>query len=141
MSPKLISKIHTKWIVICSILLTIFGLCGFSISSGYWMLFIFAIPYGLGAGVIDSAVNHYAANNYSGSGFGYAGADYDSVYGKVTCRWKKNADGYFEYDIVVPPNTTASLEINGVEERILNAGIYHFAVWSEKDSCLRKISQ
>ena len=67
MSPKLISRIHTKWIVICSILLTIFGLCGFSISSKYWMLFIFAIPYGLGAGAIDSAINHYVANNYSGS--------------------------------------------------------------------------
>lgn len=78
--------------------------------------------------MIDSAVNHYAANNYSGSGFGYAGADYDIVYGKVTCRWKKNAGGYFEYDIVVPPNTTASLEINGIEERILNVRIYHFAV-------------
>jgi transporter, putative fucose permease len=67
MSPKLISRIHTKWIVICSILLTIFGLCGFSISSKYWMLFIFAIPYGLGAGAIDSAINHYVASNYSGS--------------------------------------------------------------------------
>ena len=67
MSPKLISRIHTKWIVICSILLTIFGLCGFSVSSKYWMLFIFAVPYGLGAGAIDSAVNHYVANNYSGS--------------------------------------------------------------------------
>lgn len=67
LSPKLISKIHTKWIVICSILLTIFGLCGFSISAKYWMLFIFAVPYGLGAGAIDSAINHYVANNYSGS--------------------------------------------------------------------------
>ena len=31
------------------------------------MLFIFAVPYGLGAGAIDSAINHYVANNYSGS--------------------------------------------------------------------------
>lgn len=27
----------------------------------------FAIPYGLGAGAIDASVNHYVANNYSGS--------------------------------------------------------------------------
>ena len=72
--------------------------------------------------------NHFVIAPKPGGSFSYAGADYDSVYGKVTCRWKKNADGHFEYDIVVPPNTTASLEINGVEERILNAGIYHFAV-------------
>ncbi|WP_036609866.1 hypothetical protein [Oribacterium sp. P6A1] len=31
------------------------------------MLFLFAIPYGLGAGAIDASVNHYVANNYSGS--------------------------------------------------------------------------
>lgn len=67
LSPRIISKLHTKWIVICSIILTIFGLVGFSFSSEYWMLFIFAIPYGLGAGAIDSAINHYVANNYSSS--------------------------------------------------------------------------
>lgn len=66
-SPKLISRIHTKWIVIVSILLTIFGLIGFSLCTSYGMLFIFAVPYGLGAGAIDSAINHYAANNYSSS--------------------------------------------------------------------------
>lgn len=64
-SPTLIKKIQTKWIVIFSILLTIIGLLGFSFSSKYWMLFIFAIPYGLGAGSIDAALNHYVALNYS----------------------------------------------------------------------------
>ncbi len=66
-SPKLINRVHTKWIVICSILLTIFGLLGFSFATSYPMLFIFAVPYGLGAGAIDSAINHYVANNYSSS--------------------------------------------------------------------------
>lgn len=66
-SPKLINRIHTKWIVIGSILLTVFGLFGFSASARYEMLFLFAIPYGLGAGAIDSAINHYVANHYSGS--------------------------------------------------------------------------
>ena len=66
-SPKIISKLHTKWIVIISIFLTIVGLLGFSFCKEYWMLFIFAIPYGLGAGAIDASINHYVANNYSGS--------------------------------------------------------------------------
>lgn len=66
-SPKLINKFHTKWIVIFSIFLTVFGLLGFSISSQYWILFIFAVPYGLGAGAIDASINHYVANNYSSS--------------------------------------------------------------------------
>ena len=31
------------------------------------MLVLIAVPYGLGAGAIDASVNHYVANNYSGS--------------------------------------------------------------------------
>lgn len=67
LSPRMIRHFHTKWITIVSIGLTIAGLLGFSICSHYWMLFIFAVPYGLGAGAIDASVNHYVANNYSGS--------------------------------------------------------------------------
>ena len=66
-SPRMIRKFHTKWIVIVSILLTVFGLLGFSFSTSYAMLYLFVIPYGLGAGAIDASVNHYVANNYSGS--------------------------------------------------------------------------
>ncbi len=65
--PWLVRKIHTKWIVVLSTLLTVFGLTGYSFSTKYWMLFIFAIPYGLGAGAIDAAINHYVAVNYSSS--------------------------------------------------------------------------
>lgn len=67
LSPRMIRRFHTKWIVIVSILLTVMGLIGFSVSTSYWMLFLFVIPYGLGAGAIDASVNHYVANNYSGS--------------------------------------------------------------------------
>ena len=67
LSPRMIKHFHTKWITIVSIGLTIAGLLGFSMCSEYWMLFIFAVPYGLGAGAIDASVNHYVANNYSGS--------------------------------------------------------------------------
>ena len=61
MGPRLIRTIHTK------IGLTILGLIGFSCSEQYWMLFLFAVPYGLGAGSIDASLNHYVANNYSSS--------------------------------------------------------------------------
>lgn len=66
-SPWMIRKFHTKWIVIVSVLLTAMGLIGFSFSASYAMLFVFVVPYGLGAGAIDASVNHYVANNYSGS--------------------------------------------------------------------------
>ena len=67
LSPRLIRKFHTKWIVIVSIMLTVLGLLGFSVCTEYWMLFLFAVPYGLGAGAIDASVNHYVANHYSSS--------------------------------------------------------------------------
>lgn len=66
-SPALIRKIHTKWIVVLSIGLTVAGLIGFSYSGQYWLLFLFAVPYGLGAGSVDAALNHYVANHYSSS--------------------------------------------------------------------------
>lgn len=65
MSPRLMQKFATKWIVVVSIALTIMGLIGFSCSSQYWMLILFALPYGLGAGSVDAALNHYVANHYS----------------------------------------------------------------------------
>ncbi len=64
-SPKLIQRFETKWIVAASIALTVVGLLGFSCSGQYWMLFLFALPYGLGAGSVDAALNHYVANHYS----------------------------------------------------------------------------
>jgi len=66
LSPMIIKRLHTKYIVIVSIALTILGLLGFSFSTSFAMLFLFAVPYGLGAGAIDASVNHYVANNYSG---------------------------------------------------------------------------
>ena len=67
LSPRMIRKFHTKWIVIASIGLTVLGLIGFSVASRYWMLLLIAVPYGLGAGAIDAAVNHYVANHYRSS--------------------------------------------------------------------------
>ena len=67
LSPRMIRRFHTKWIVIVSISMTVLGLLGFSFSSQYFMLFLFAVPYGLGAGAIDAAVNHYVANHYESS--------------------------------------------------------------------------
>lgn len=67
LSPGLLRKVHTKWIVVFSIFLTVLGLLGFSVAGSYWMLFLFAVPYGLGAGAIDSSVNHYVAIHYPSS--------------------------------------------------------------------------
>ncbi|MBQ8978696.1 MAG: MFS transporter [Oscillospiraceae bacterium] len=65
LAPALIRKLPTHRIVSISISLTVIGLLGFSFSTSYPMLFLFVIPYGLGAGSVDSALNNYVAKHYS----------------------------------------------------------------------------
>ena len=67
LAPTLIRKLRTHHIVTGSILLTVIGLIGFSLSESYAMLFLFVVPYGLGAGSVDSALNNYVAKHYSSS--------------------------------------------------------------------------
>ena len=65
--PKLVRHFHTKWIVTVSIFLTVIGLLGFSVCDSYGMMFLFVVPYGLGAGAIDASVNYYVASHFSSS--------------------------------------------------------------------------
>ncbi len=66
-APSIMKRLSTHSIVCCSVFLTIAGLTGFSFCTDYRMLFVFAVPYGLGAGSVDSALNNYVAMNYSSS--------------------------------------------------------------------------
>ena len=64
-SEKLNRRFGTGKITAFSVLLTAVALFGFSISHSFLMLCLFAIPYGLGAGSVDAALNHYVALHYS----------------------------------------------------------------------------
>ncbi len=60
----------TKWlgagkVTAISVGLTALALFGFSESSEYWHLLIWAIPYGLGAGSVDASLNNYVALHYA----------------------------------------------------------------------------
>ena len=48
-----------------SVLLTAVALFGFSVSPSFYLLCLFAIPYGVGAGAVDAALNNYVAVHYS----------------------------------------------------------------------------
>ena len=64
LSDKLTRKLGTGGVTAASVLLTVLGLFGFSVSTKFWMLLAFAVPYGLGAGAIDAALNNYVALHY-----------------------------------------------------------------------------
>ena len=65
MSDRLTRKFGTRIVTVVSVFLTAAALLGFSLSSQFWMLLVFAVPYGLGAGAIDAALNNYVALHYT----------------------------------------------------------------------------
>lgn len=65
LSDRLTRKLSTRIVTVSSVFLTVIALFGFSFSSQFWMLLVFAIPYGLGAGAIDAALNNYVALHYT----------------------------------------------------------------------------
>ena len=67
---SLLSDRITKWlgtgkVTALSVGMTAVALFGFSCSDAYWQLCLWAIPYGLGAGGVDSALNNYVALHYA----------------------------------------------------------------------------
>jgi fucose permease len=60
----------TRWlgpgkVTAISVGMTAVALLGFSLSGEFWMLCLWAIPYGLGAGSVDASLNNYVALHYA----------------------------------------------------------------------------
>ena len=64
-SDRLNRLLGTGKVTAISVGMTAAALFGFSISDSYWMLCLWAIPYGLGAGSVDAALNNYVALHYA----------------------------------------------------------------------------
>jgi fucose permease len=64
MSDRLTSKYGAGMVTAVSTLISAGSLIGFSVGTEFWMLILFALPYGFGAGAIDSALNNYVALHY-----------------------------------------------------------------------------
>ena len=62
---RLTSRLGTGKVTAFSVLITAVALFGFSISNSFWMLCLWAIPYGLGAGCVDASLNNYVALHYA----------------------------------------------------------------------------
>ncbi|MDK2906267.1 MAG: hypothetical protein PWQ66_228 [Petrotoga sp.] len=63
-SGKSISKLGTGKLTAISVGMTAIALFGFSISNTFWHLCLWGIPYGLGAGSVDAALNNFVALHY-----------------------------------------------------------------------------
>lgn len=61
MSHQVIQRFGTGAVTMCSVALTALALLGFSLSDSFFALCLWAIPYGLGAGSVDAALNNFVA--------------------------------------------------------------------------------
>ena len=64
LSDRMTRRLGTGRVTAISVGMTAAALFGFSISRAYWMLLLWAVPYGLGAGSVDAALNNYVALHY-----------------------------------------------------------------------------
>ena len=63
-SDRLTRALGAGKVTAISVGMTAAALFGFSISTQFWMLCLWAVPYGLGAGSVDAALNNYVALHY-----------------------------------------------------------------------------
>ena len=63
-SDYVTKKFGSGIVTVVSVGMTAVAMLGFSTSSAYWQLLLWAIPYGVGAGSIDACLNNYVALHY-----------------------------------------------------------------------------
>lgn len=64
-SDRLTKRLGAGRVTAASVGLTAAALFGFSASGSFWGLCLWAVPYGLGAGSVDAALNNYVALHYA----------------------------------------------------------------------------
>lgn len=64
LTARLVRRLGTGRLTALSVALTAVAILSFSVTNAFWQLCLIAVPYGLGAGAIDAALNNYVALNY-----------------------------------------------------------------------------
>ncbi len=64
-SDRLTRKLGAGKVTAISVVMTAVAIFGFSVSHSFWLLCLWAIPYGLGAGSVDAALNNYVALHFA----------------------------------------------------------------------------
>ncbi|MFD1430294.1 MFS transporter [Lacticaseibacillus mingshuiensis] len=64
LSDRLTRRFGAGKVTAVSVLTTALALLGFSVAAQFWQLCLLAIPYGLGAGAVDAALNNFVALHY-----------------------------------------------------------------------------
>ena len=65
LSDRLTLRFGAGKVTAVSVAMTALALLGFSVTKNFWLLFLWAVPYGLGAGSVDAGLNNYVALHYA----------------------------------------------------------------------------
>jgi alpha-L-rhamnosidase len=90
---------------------------------GQWM---YERVAGLAPDPAHPGYKHFFVRPVVGGPLTWANAELETAYGKASSGWKK-VDGKLVMDVIVPPNTTATIEFpNGRKSETVPAGNYRF---------------
>ncbi len=64
LTHRLVRRLGPGKVTVLSVAMTAAALMGFAFSPSFWLLCLWAIPYGLGAGSVDAVLNNYVALHY-----------------------------------------------------------------------------
>ena len=65
LSERLTRRFGAGLVTATSVGITALALLGFASSDSFWLLCLWAVPFGLGAGAVDAALNNYVALHYA----------------------------------------------------------------------------
>lgn len=97
LSERLTKRFGTRFVTLVSVVMTAAAMFGFSFSGSFWVLCLWGLPYGFGAGSIDAALNNYVAQHYSSRhmswlhcfwGVGTIVSPYVMSYALIHARWQ-----------------------------------------------------
>ena len=116
MSDWLTHKLGPGKVTAISVAMTAAALFGFAYSDAYWMLCLWAIPYGLGAGSVDASLNNYVALHYASRHMSW-----------LHCMWGVGASaGPYIMGLVLTGGThwSAGYRLVGIAQIILTAILF-----------------
>ncbi len=128
---RVISRFGTGLVTAVSVLMTAVALFGFSLASAFWMLCLWAVPYGLGAGAVDAALNNFVALHYASKHMSW-----------LHCFWGVGASigpYIMGYSLTVKNSWERGYTTVGIFQMILAVIlIFSLPVWHKKEQLKRE---
>ena len=92
LSDRLTRRFGTGAVMVCSVAVTAAALLGFSRSGSFFLLWLWSIPYGLGGGAVDAALNNFVALHYASRHMSWLHCMWGA--GACTCSGASSCDGW-----------------------------------------------